>query len=191
MIIIKPIKNINKSVNKYKAKITFKSGIDLFLRYTIFLPFYIYYKLDDKYKYRDKINKKRYEYIIKNKEKYKSKVLKEVLNYIVNKDIPRELARLSDKKEEVAYTIFLDKRNDDCHGDLHLKDFICCWSYGNKYNKKSRKYYRACDSLKQDIEYGWFLDQIEKYFKESDIKVIRDYWASWGNKYEYIDLIIK
>ncbi|WP_434417008.1 hypothetical protein [Tissierella praeacuta] len=154
--------------------------------YTIFLPFYIYYKLDDKY--RERINKKRYEYMIKNKENYKNKVLKEIIKYIVNKDIPR--TRPS-KDGDIIYTIFLDKQNDDLNGDLHLKDFISYWSYGNKYNKKSRKYYRACSSLKQSIEYNWFLDQIEKYFKESDIKVIRDYWLNWGNKYEYIDLIIK
>lgn len=160
----------------------------IFLRYTILLPFYIYYKLQHKYK--GGLNKRYYKYIIKNKSRYKDKVLNEVIKHIVNKDMPRKISRY--KGEDFIYCIFLEKHTDSS-ADLHLKDFISYSTYSLKkrVNKLSKRYYNACRSEKQGIEYNWFMNELEKYFIDAGFNVERDIYKSWYEETEFIDLSFK
>lgn len=183
-------KNINKDRRKQKVKNLFNKTITYVLTYTIFLPYTICYKS------KNKIEKKQYDYVIKNKEKYKEKVLKEILNYMTKKDIPKTVNRKckSGKYVTKEYLIYKDGRSNygDIFGDFHLKDFISIWSYGEKHNKKAMKYYSACKVRREAIEYDWFMNKIEKHFKLfKDIKVERGSQKIWGTEYEYILLRIE
>jgi len=188
--------NLNKANNKDNAKnIIGKTGKNV-LAFTIFLPFTIYYILKDKY--GEKIRQKQYNRIIQNKEKYKEKVLKEIIGYMVKKDIPNTVNAKRKSGEYVTreYLIYKDERYDegDIFGDFHLKDFISFTSCGGRktYNKKSIKYYNACEYYKQDIEYDWVMNEIEKYFRQfEDMEVERGFHKEWGKEYEYILLKVK
>lgn len=92
------------------------------------------------------------------------------------------------------YLIYRDERNNygDVFGDFHLEGFISIWSYGKKHNKKAMKYYNACKSSKEIMEYDWFMDEIEEYFRQfEDIEVERGFQKIWGVKYEYILLKVE
>ena len=186
--------NLNKANNKDNAKnIIGKTGKNV-LAFTIFLPFTVYFTLEDKY--GANLRQKQYGYIIKNKEKYKEKVLKEILDYMVKKDIPKTISRKNNNGEYVSeeYLIYRDERNNygDVFGDFHLESFISIWSYGKKHNKKAMKYYNACKSSKEIMEYDWFMDEIEEYFRQfEDIEVERGFQKIWGVKYEYILLKVE
>lgn len=186
--------NLNKANNKDNAKnIIGKTGKNV-LAFTIFLPFTVYFTLEDKY--GANLRQKQYGYIIKNKEKYKEKVLKEILDYMVKKDIPKKINRKYNNGEYVSeeYLIYRDERNNygDVFGDFHLESFISIWSYGKKHNKKAMKYYNACKSSKEIMEYDWFMDEIEEYFRQfEDIEVERGFQKIWGVKYEYILLKVE
>ena len=92
--------NLNKANNKDNAKnIIGKTGKNV-LAFTIFLPFTVYFTLEDKY--GANLRQKQYGYIIKNKEKYKEKVLKEILDYMVKKDIPKKINRKYNNGEYVS-----------------------------------------------------------------------------------------
>lgn len=186
--------NLNKANNKDNAKnIIGKTGKNV-LAFTIFLPFTVYFTLEDKY--GANLRQKQYGYIIKNKEKCKEKVLKEILDYMVKKDIPKKINRKYNNGEYVSeeYLIYRDERNNygDVFGDFHLEGFISIWSYGKKHNKKAMKYYNACKSSKEIMEYDWFMDEIEEYFRQfEDIEVERGFQKIWGVKYEYILLKVE
>lgn len=158
------------------------------LKFTILLPFYIYYNLSDKYGVD--LNKAYYRYIIKNKSKYKEKVLSEIIKYITNRSMPRVISRY--KGRDFIYNIFLE-RHSDCSADLHLKDFISYSSHGfrKRTNKISKAYYNACRSEKRDVEYNWFMDELEKYFINADFNVKRDIHKSWYEETEFIELTLK
>lgn len=186
---------ISDSLNKANSKDNAKNIIGKIVRYvlafTILLPFTIYYIL--KGQYGEKIRQKQCNRIIRNKEKYKEKVLKEIIGYMVKKDIPNTVNAKRKSGEYVTreYLIYKDKRYDegDIFGDFHLEDFISfksCW--GRKvYNKKAMKYYRACRDSKETIEYNWFMDEIEKYFRQfEDMETERGFHKAWGKEYEYI-----
>lgn len=188
--------SLNNANNKDNAKNIIGKIAKYVLAFTIFLPFTIYYILKDKY--GEKIRQKQYNRIIQNKEKYKEKALKEIIGYMVKKDIPNTVNAKRKSGEYVTreYLIYKDKRYDegDIFGDFHLKDFISFRSCGGRktYNKKSIKYYNACEYYKQDIEYDWVMNEIEKYFRQfEDMEVERGFHKEWGKEYEYILLKVK
>lgn len=87
------------------------------------------------------------------------------------------------------YLIYKDSRSDyeDIFGDFHLKDFLSIWEYDKKNNRKSIKYYKACTFFNESVEYDWFMDQIENYFRLfENLEVERGFEKIWGIKYEYI-----
>ena len=164
---MKMSESLNRASKKGKAKKIIGKIMRYTLAFTILLPFTIYYKLKDRYGCKVKL--KQYNCVIQKKEKYKGKVLKEILGYMVKRDIPRTVNRKNRSGKYVTreYLIYKNKENefDDISGDFHLKDFIDIRSYGSKkiYNKKSMKYYNACKSSKESMEYDWFMDKIEEY----------------------------
>lgn len=149
------------------------------------MPFTIYYK------YEDTLRDKYYKHLIKDEKKYRNKVFKEILNYITKVNMPITVSR----HKTTEYIIYKEWRDDNICGDFHLKDFISYHSVGNRktYNKKAMRYYNACTSNHIPIDYDWFMNEIEKYFKQfEDIEVERDTFdCLWGGKSEYILLNIK
>lgn len=140
-------------------------------------------------RYRGKIKRRRYDYIIKNKDAYKEKVLKETIKYIIKEDIPKVLGiSRPGEFESNEYLIYKDKRSScgDIFGDFHLKDFVGYQSYNGR-NKKAVRYYKACLYYKEKIDYEYFMDNIYSYLKNfRDIRVEREEEEVFGNKYELI-----
>lgn len=186
-------KNLNRASNISRIKDTLEKIMRYALAFTILLPFTVYYLLKDKY--GERVKQKQYNIIIQNKEKHKEKVLKEIIDYMIKKDIPRTVNAKRKSGEYVTreYLIYKDARYDegDIFGDFHLEDFISFRSCGGRktYNKKSMVYYDACKYYKQNIEYGWFMNQIEKYFKQfEDMEIERGFYKVYERDYEYIVL---